>query len=95
MKKRIVKVWSKSVIVAGDFALLCFSMTLLMALTPVLLGQSATTGALTGTVKDSSGAVVPNATVTVTSVATGQARVTTTSGNGTYTVAFLPPVNTE
>ena len=73
MKKRIVKVWSKSVIAAGGFALFCFSMALAlsMTLTPVLLGQSATTGALTGTVKDSSGAVVPNATVTVTSVATG------------------------
>jgi hypothetical protein len=35
--------------------------------------------------------VVPNATVTVTSVATGQARTTTTSVNGTYSVGFLPP----
>ncbi len=56
-----------------------------------LSAQSASTGALAGTVKDSSGAVVPNATVTVTSVATGQARVVTTSVNGTYTVGFLPP----
>src|SRR5271157_1418055 len=53
--------------------------------------QSSSTGALTGTVKDSSGAVVPNATVTVTSIATGQARVSTTSVNGTYAVGFLPP----
>jgi len=51
-----------------------------------LPAQSSSTGALTGTVRDSSGAVVPNATVTVTSVATGQARVVTTSVNGTYTV---------
>ena len=72
-----------------------FAATLVaMALSVMALrlpAQSSSTGALTGTVRDSSGAVVPNATVTVTSVATGQARVVTTSVNGTYTVGFLPP----
>jgi hypothetical protein len=75
------------VVVVGCYALVCFAVTL----TPAALGQSATTGALTGTVKDTSGAVVPNAMVTVTSLATGQARTTTTSVSGTYTVGFLPP----
>ncbi len=46
--------------------------------TPALLGQTAATGALTGTLKDSSGAVVPNATVTATSIGTGQARTAST-----------------
>jgi len=77
------------------FAMSCFALAFLSAviLSPSLFGQSATTGALTGTVKDSSGAVIPNANVTVTSIATGQARITTTSGSGTYTVGFLAPGN--
>jgi len=44
-----------------------------------------------GTGSVSSGAVVPNATITVTSVATGQARTTTTNVSGTYSVGFLAP----
>jgi hypothetical protein len=74
------------------FPLICSALLILsMAVSPALSGQSSTTGALTGTVKDSSGAVVPNATVTVTSNDTGQARTATTSVNGTYTVGFLAP----
>jgi len=76
------------------FAVTCFALALASILSaPVLMGQSATTGAITGTVKDSSGAVIPNATVTVTSLATGQARTATTGSSGTYTVGFLPPDN--
>jgi hypothetical protein len=62
-----------------------------LSVAPAILGQSATTGAITGTVTDSSNAVVPNATVTVTSTETGQARTATTGSSGTYTVGFLPP----
>jgi hypothetical protein len=50
-----------------------------MALVPGLMGQTADTGALTGTLKDSSGAVVPNATVTATNIGTSQARTSTTA----------------
>ena len=46
----------------------------MLVLAPSLMGQTAGTGALTGTVTDPSGAVVPNATVTATNVATGQVR---------------------
>jgi hypothetical protein len=56
-----------------------------------LCGQTAATGALTGTVKDSSGAVVPKATVTATSLGTGQSRVIATDDNGIYKFGFLPP----
>jgi hypothetical protein len=55
------------------------------------VAQSTSTGALTGTVTDASGAVVPNVTVTVTSADTGQVRTTTTSANGSYNVGLLPP----
>lgn len=43
-----------------------------------LLAQTAGTGALTGTVRDPSGGVVPNAAVTAANVDTGQARSSTT-----------------
>lgn len=56
-----------------------------------LLAQTAETGALTGTVKDSSGAVLPNATVTITSTTTGQTRTATTGSDGVYKVNLLPP----
>ena len=80
--------WLRSVCVVRCYLA---ALILSMALTPVVFGQSATTGALTGTIKDSSGAVVPNASVTATSIATGQVRATTTSANGTYTIGLLTP----
>ena len=75
--------------VVGLLALLICSMTL----SPSLFSQSASTGALSGTLKDSSGAVVPNATVTLTSIDTAQVRTTTTSADGTYKFGLLPPGN--
>jgi len=58
-----------------------------------LNAQTAGTGALTGTVKDPSGAVIPNATVTLTSVDTGQVRTTMTGGDGVYRFNLIPPGN--
>ncbi|MBC7930118.1 MAG: carboxypeptidase regulatory-like domain-containing protein, partial [Rubrivivax sp.] len=49
------------------------------------------TATLTGTVSDQSGAVVPNASISVVSVATGQKKSTTTDGEGRFIVAFLKP----
>ncbi|MGH9452734.1 MAG: carboxypeptidase regulatory-like domain-containing protein, partial [Terriglobia bacterium] len=46
---------------------------------------------LSGTVTDSSGAVIPAATVTATNVATGVAANTTSDANGSYTLPSLPP----
>lgn len=57
------------------------------------LAQSATTGALTGTVTDPSGAVIVGASVTATNVATGQSRGATTDANGLYKISLLPPGN--
>ena len=54
------------------------------------LAQSAATGALTGTVTDPTGSVVPNATVTATSE-TAQSRTATTGANGSYEITLLPP----
>jgi Carboxypeptidase regulatory-like domain/TonB-dependent Receptor Plug Domain len=58
-----------------------------------LMAQTPGTGALTGTVKDPSGAVIPNATVTLTSVDTGQTRTGMTGGDGVYHFNLLPPGN--
>jgi Carboxypeptidase regulatory-like domain len=55
------------------------------------MAQTAGTGALMGTLKDPSGGVVPNATVTATNVDTGQARNSTTGSDGTYKFDLLPP----
>jgi hypothetical protein len=63
----------------------------LMALTPSLLAQSAGTGALTGTVTDATGAIIPGVTVTLTSTDTNQTRSTITSEDGRYRFALLPP----
>ena len=47
-------------------------------------------GSLTGTVKDSSGGVVPGATVTVLRDATGLTRTTVSSSTGAYSIPELP-----
>src|SRR6201987_291319 len=60
---------------------------------PSLMAQSLVSGDVTGTVTDPSGAVVPNASVTLNNDATGAARTTTTNSNGAYRFSLLPPGN--
>ncbi|HTQ56379.1 MAG TPA: TonB-dependent receptor [Bryobacteraceae bacterium] len=60
-------------------------------LMPALVLAQTETGAITGTVTDQSGAVVPGATVTVKSVATNAIRNATTNAEGIYAVSNLPP----
>src|ERR1051325_9394531 len=48
------------------------------------------TGAIVGTVTDTSGSAVPNAAVTVTNVDTGGTTKTSTSSSGDYVVTPLP-----
>ena len=47
-------------------------------------------GTILGVVRDSSGAVIPGASVTATNSQTGLVRATEASGNGRYTLAALP-----
>jgi hypothetical protein len=53
--------------------------------------QVAITGKIAGTVVDSSGAAVPNATVTVKSTALMEPRTTHTQSDGSYLFDLLPP----
>ena len=53
--------------------------------------QSITTGDITGVVKDPTDAVVPNATVTLTSLDNGETRTATTGDAGTYRFSTLRP----
>ena len=50
-----------------------------------------TTGSILGTVHDSTGAVVPNATVTITDTAKGTISTKQTDASGDYNVPFLIP----
>ncbi len=49
--------------------------------------------AIVGTITDNSGAVIPGATVTVTSVATGIEKKADTNESGEYGVTYLAPGN--
>src|SRR6201987_656618 len=60
---------------------------------PSLMAQSLVSGDVTGTVTDPSGAVVPDASVTLNNDATGAARTTITNSNGAYRFSLLPPGN--
>ena len=76
------------------------SIRLLAATTLLLLSypafpQSAGTGTLTGTVTDSSGAVVPSAAVVVHNSDTGADREVTSTGAGIYVATFLQPGHYE
>ena len=59
----------------------------LLAYSPFLHAQAV--GSITGVVTDPSGAVIPGAKVTATSVETGVSQFTVTSGGGTYTIPRL------
>jgi hypothetical protein len=58
-----------------------------------LMGQSAGTGALTGTVSDPSNAVIAGATVTLSNNGTNQTRTVTTGADGSYKFTLLQPGN--
>jgi outer membrane receptor protein involved in Fe transport len=64
----------------------------LLVLCPTFaFAQSQTTGRIAGTVKDQNGAVIAGAEVTVTGLATAEARKVATDGDGNYSVPHLSP----
>jgi hypothetical protein len=58
-----------------------------------MYGQTANTGAIAGSVSDSSGARVAGAAVVIVSEATREERTLTTDAQGSFSVPFLPPGN--
>ena len=63
---------------------------LLFSAAPHSLAQ-ATTGEVTGTVTDNTGATIPNAAVTLTNLGTNERRTARTGGSGDYTFSQLGP----
>ena len=72
-----------------SFQLLFIVFIVLLLLAPVY-GQKIT-GTISGSVTDPQGAVVPNATVTITNSETGLLRTATTNSSGDYSAPDLPP----
>ena len=70
--------------------LFCLALTLLLAVSTAVLAQS-TFGALTGTVVDQAGAVIPKATVVITNLGTQTSRTVTTNSEGGYLAVNLDP----
>jgi len=85
MKTRFAgRKWVVSILAGFAMLLLCVSLA---------HAQSAGTGAITGTVTDSSGGAVANASVTATNIGTNQVREEKTGGDGVYRFTLLLPGN--
>jgi hypothetical protein len=68
-----------------------FSLLLLLLLFKPTAYSQLTTADIVGTVSDATGAIIPNATVTLTNLRTNEKRVTHTSGSGDYNFTLLLP----
>jgi len=66
------------------------SVPVALLLTLPSLGQTVDSQQISGTVTDASGAVIPNATVTVLNIATGLKKTATTNAEGNYIVLDIP-----
>lgn len=70
--------------------IIALALAFLFALPPHILAQVGGQGAIVGTVTDSTGAAIPDATVTATNTATGVSSTRTTTGAGAYSITPLP-----
>jgi outer membrane receptor protein involved in Fe transport len=70
--------------------LLCWSLVCLCVAPNLCLGQVGDTGQIQGTVNDTSGAIIPGATVTATAVDTNRTLTAVTNKDGSYTFPTLP-----
>jgi len=68
----------------------CCSRSALILLPTAGIAWAQATAQLNGTVRDSSGAVLPGVTVTVTQTDTGLVRTTVTDESGAYLLTNLP-----
>jgi len=72
-------------------SLAAIAFCIVFGLTQVFAQAQASTGQITGIVADVNGAVVPNATVTLTSQGTNKTQTTTSSDDGIYRFVALEP----
>ncbi len=82
---------SRSILVRIVSACLLLGFALTLSANKAFAQAQATTGQITGSVKDSSGAAVPNATVKATNTQTGFSQTATSSEEGLYRFVLLPP----
>ena len=68
-----------------------FALVVALASSPLLAQSQASTGQITGVVKDTSGAVIPNASVDIVNTETGLKQGSTTNPDGLYRFVLLPP----
>src|SRR5687768_1442384 len=69
----------------------CLLVLLFSGLQPSSAGAQAVTATLVGTVKDTSQAIIPGATIEATRVGTDIVRSTVTNDRGDYTIVSLQP----
>jgi outer membrane receptor protein involved in Fe transport len=79
--------------VSGLFVLFLITVLGIGFLAPNTAMAQIDTGTIAGLIRDSQGAVIPNATVSVRNVATGVVSTTKTNGDGEYQVLSLIPGN--
>jgi hypothetical protein len=85
-------IWGKSAKALRFVALGCAALLIAVIIAPrTAMAQLAGKGAITGTVTDSSGAVIPNATVAATEDATGITTTTVSTSAGDYHFLDLDP----
>jgi hypothetical protein len=77
--------------VKTGFFRLAFGLALSLCLGVGAFAQSVTAGDISGAVTDSSGAIIPNASITVTNPATGATKTVTSGAAGEYRVSLLSP----
>src|SRR6266851_2064213 len=75
----------------AKFLAFALAVACLIALPSIMFAQTSVTGEITGTVADSTGAVVSGATVTAKSASTDVTQTATTNDSGGYRFVFVKP----
>ena len=76
--------------VSRSWLLLASALGLMVISAGLSFGQTQTTGTISGTITDATGAVIPGAKIILTNKATGQSQTTTTNSAGYYIFPNLP-----
>src|SRR5215475_3829317 len=89
--KPVIFSWQKQKLIGSFGALFGALLIILAASDASAISAQSFTGSINGIVTDQAGAVLANASITLTAVATGQSRATTTNNQGEYSFPSLPP----